>query len=108
MTVTERIQDRFNARIVYGDPVEQNGVVVVPGARVMGGGGGGTDHERGEGGGFGLFASPAGAWIVRGDEARWKPAIDVLLMVGGGYLVAIAYFFFTWRIEKARARAGSK
>jgi uncharacterized spore protein YtfJ len=41
MTITERLQERFNAGLVYGKPVEHDGVIVIPAAWVMGGGGGG-------------------------------------------------------------------
>ena len=104
MSVAESIQEKFSAGLVYGDPVESNGTVVLPAARVRGGGGGGAEEGGGEGGGFGLSAMPSGAWIVDGDGAKWKPAIDVGLFVAGGYLVAIVYFYFRWRIERARAK----
>jgi uncharacterized spore protein YtfJ len=102
MSITQRIQERFTAGIVYGDLVESDGTLLLPAARIAGGGGGGSDAERGEGGGFGLVALPAGAWVISGGKIRWKPAIDLTVVIAGGYLVAIAYFFVTWRIERAK------
>ena len=105
MSITERIQEDFRARIVYHEPIEQDGITLVPAARVLGGGGGGSDGHEGEGGGFGLSATPSGAWVIQGGRARWKPAIDVLVLAAGGYAVAVAYFFFAWLTERSRAKA---
>ena len=72
----------INARRVFGKPYSQNGVVVIPAAKVGGGGGGGTDGRgakrgSGSGFGFGMLGQPVGAYVIRGDKVRWKPAIDV-------------------------------
>jgi uncharacterized spore protein YtfJ len=105
MGITERIQQDFRARIVYDEPVERDGMTVIPAARIVGGGGGGSDGQGGEGGGFGMSATPSGAWIIQGDRARWKPAIDLMVLVTGGYVVAVTYFFFSWLTERSRAKA---
>jgi uncharacterized spore protein YtfJ len=105
MSMVDRIQEHFSAGIVYGDAVETDGAVVVPAARVFGGGGGGSDTTQGEGGGFGLIAIPSGAWVIHNGQARWKPAIDVGAIILGGQLVGVSYFFFSWLIERSRARA---
>jgi hypothetical protein len=62
------VRDAMRAQVVYGEPIERNGTVVVPAAKVRGGGGGGGDAEHNGGGGFGLTAKPAGAWIIRGEK----------------------------------------
>jgi uncharacterized spore protein YtfJ len=75
---------------VYGDPIEQEGVTVVPVAAVGGGGGGGGDSDNNGGAGFGLRARPVGAYVIRGDDVRWVPAVDVtrvLLLVLAGLVV---------------------
>ena len=104
MSIVNQIQEQFTAGIVYGDAVETADGVVVPAARVFGGGGGGSDAAQGEGGGFGLVAMPAGAWVIRGGDAEWKPAIDITAIVLGAQFVGLSYFFFSWL--KARAKAG--
>lgn len=108
MKLVDNIQDRFTARLVYGDPVEQDGLVVIPAIRVVGGGGGGngTDPEHGEsqGAGFGLRAKPAGAWVFRNGSVRWKPAIDVNAIILGGQVVGIAYFVATWLTRRSNTR----
>ena len=102
MSIIEKIQERFTAGIVYGEPVGSEGSVVVPAARVMGGGGGGGDNEGNEGGGFGLMARPAGAWVIRNGDAEWKPAIDVTLIVISSLLVVMSYFRFKSRTAGTR------
>ena len=71
-------RDAMSVRRVYGDPIEQNGTIVVPAAAVSGGGGGGGDNADNGGGGFGLRARPVGAYVVRDGEVTWKPALDPL------------------------------
>ncbi|WP_370962264.1 hypothetical protein [Amycolatopsis sp. cg9] len=74
-------RDLFSAKLVYGEPVERDGAVVIPAAAVFGGGGGGGGDTGAlpvrEGAGFGVFARPAGAFVVRGGRVTWVPAVDV-------------------------------
>jgi uncharacterized spore protein YtfJ len=74
----EGARDAMSVRRVYGDPIEQDGVIVVPAAAVAGGGGGGGDNADNGGGGFGLRARPVGAYVIRDGEVTWKPALDPL------------------------------
>jgi hypothetical protein len=69
------------------------------------GGGGGHDDRRqeGEGGGFGVAARPAGAYVIKDGTVRWRPAVDANRLVATIGAVAIAYLFTRVRIEKARA-----
>ena len=69
-------RDAVSVRRVFGDPVEQDGVTVIPVARVMGGGGGGGDNDDNGGGGFGINARPAGVYVIRDGQVSWRPAID--------------------------------
>ena len=70
-------REAITVKRVYGDPVEGEGVTIVPAAVVRGVGGGGGDDEGNGGGGFGLHAKPVGAWILRDGQATWKPAVDL-------------------------------
>ena len=79
-------QEALTARRVFGDPIQADGVMLVP-AAVVNGGGGGRGAEGGAG--FGLSARPAGMFVVRDGDVRWRPAIDVNRVVLGGQLVAI-------------------
>jgi uncharacterized spore protein YtfJ len=97
-------QDVMAARRVYGEPFEKNGVTVIPAARVMGGGGGGGDNAGNGGAGFGVMASPAGAWIVKGETVRWQPALDATKVALMGQLVALAAILTLRSVLRHRAR----
>lgn len=79
-------RDTYTVRRVFGDPVEKDGVTVIPVAMVAGGGGGGSgaagegDDAEGSGGGFGGIARPAGVYVVRADSVEWLPALDITLL----------------------------
>jgi len=114
----------IGVRRIYGDPYEKNGVTVIPAARVMGGAGGGGGTEGGMtdvmgapaeshtgapatglGVGFGMSGGPVGAFVIKGEEVTWVPAVDVnRLMLG--FQVAIVVFFLVMRsIAKTRAKS---
>lgn len=88
--VVATARDTMNVRRVFGDPVEHDGLTIIPAARVRGGGGGGggtgPDGEggTGSGAGFGVTARPAGAFVVRDGDIQWRPAIDVDRVVLAG------------------------
>jgi uncharacterized spore protein YtfJ len=95
-------RDLMSARRVYGDPVEQDGVLVIPVAAVAGGGGGGGDNEDNGGGGFGVRARPIGAYVVRDGEVTWKPAVDVARMTLGWQVVAGIAALALWAFARRR------
>jgi uncharacterized spore protein YtfJ len=106
-----RATDSLEARMVYTEPVEKDGLIVIAAARIAGGGGGGsgTDErgQQGEGGGLGLTAKPAGAYIIKDGDVRWQPAVDVNQLVTTIGAVAIAALFLAGRIVRIRSRASS-
>ncbi|HEX7195228.1 MAG TPA: sporulation protein [Candidatus Limnocylindria bacterium] len=83
------VRDAMTARTVFAEPIERDGLLIIPAAKVRGGGGGGGDAAENGGGGFGLSAKPAGAYVVREGKVSWEPALDVNRIVLGGQLVAI-------------------
>jgi uncharacterized spore protein YtfJ len=85
-------QEAMTVRRVYGEAIEQEGVIVVPAAAVRGGGGGGGDVEGNGGGGYGLVARPVGAWVIRDGEVTWRPALDLtrLMAIAAVALLAVA------------------
>ncbi|WP_086853390.1 hypothetical protein [Amycolatopsis kentuckyensis] len=89
--VVSAARDVFSARLVYGEPVERDGTVVIPAAAVYGGGGGGEDGTGAlpvrEGAGLGVFARPVGAFVVRGETVTWVPAVDLTRL---GLVAAVA------------------
>ncbi len=86
------VRDALSVRQVFGEPVERDGVTVIPAATVIGGGGGGGEGaqqpsnidgetepqgQSGVGVGFGGVMWPAGAFEIRDGRVTWRPAIDV-------------------------------
>ena len=60
--IISRAQDTITVKRVYGEPIEKDGLVIIPAASVSGGGGGGGGPaEAGGGAGFGVRARPVGA-----------------------------------------------
>jgi uncharacterized spore protein YtfJ len=114
MDVQETLQglrDRLTADQVFGPVVERDGVTLVPVAAVRGGGGGGGGGDakgevEGSGVGFGLVAQPVGAWVIRGGEVSWQPALDVNRIIVGGQVVAVAALLLARRALKRRRRRG--
>lgn len=98
-------RDAMTVKRVYGDPIERDGMLVVPAANVVGGGGGGGDQDNNGGGGFGMSASPAGAWIIRDGQVEWEPAVDATRIATLGMLVAIVFLWTVRSIAKSRAKA---
>ena len=100
----ERARDVLTVRRVFGEPVERDGVTVIPAANVRGGGGGGGDVEGNGGGGFGVAASPAGAYVIKEGRVRWEPALDLNRTIFMGQLVAIVFFLTVRSVVKALAK----
>jgi uncharacterized spore protein YtfJ len=106
----EKLSDQLSVRRAFGAAYEKDGVLIIPVAIVAGGGGGGasrpgranpaarTASPLGEGdpaadnashdaasvdagGGFGGLILPSGVYVVKGDQVRWVPAVDVTIAV---------------------------
>jgi uncharacterized spore protein YtfJ len=107
------VRDAMSARRVFGEPVERDGVTVIPAATVIGGGGGGggegggpatstaesepESEGRGFGAGFGGVMWPAGAFEIRDGRVTWRPAIDLTRVLMLALTLAIA-------VVRARSR----
>ncbi len=95
--VAEKMGVHASAKAVYAEPVEHDGVTVIPVAKVKWGFGGGSGHKqrkRGKGGGGGLQAAPLGYIEIKDGETQFKPIRDPaslvpLIAVGGlaGWIV---------------------
>lgn len=74
----QRAGDQFGVHRVYGEPVEHDGIMVIPVAVAIGGGGGGTGpHDQGAGGGgFGGIVRGIGVYTISNGQVRFIPAID--------------------------------
>ena len=108
--VLAKASEHLSVRRAFGAAYEKDDMLIIPVAIVGGGGGAGTgrsrprdsaagpgrpperepagqdlapqDSERMDaGGGFGGLVLPAGAYVVKGGQVRWVPAVDVTIVV---------------------------
>jgi uncharacterized spore protein YtfJ len=127
-----KASDNFTVRRAFGAAYEKDGVLIIPVAMVTGGGGGGTarprqgkpagragsppgedqaapgtplpDPERTEtGGGFGGLVLPVGAYVVKGDQVRWVPAVDATIVIVASLGLA-GFLARTWTRRRYRGR----
>ena len=110
-----KVKDAVTVKRVYGEPYEKNGLTVIPAAMVAGGGGGGEGHDEtggeGQGGGFGMGGRPAGAFVIKGDQVSWRPAVDPNRLATMAGLVVIAWLVtrpFTTRARAALRAASAR
>jgi uncharacterized spore protein YtfJ len=107
--VIDRFRDSYSVKRVYGEPIVQGQATLVPAARVRGGGGGGggegpQGQGSGSGSGFGVDATPVGAFVLRGDEVRWRPAVDLNRLLLGAQLLLGLGLWTVGRVLVARRR----
>ena len=110
--VLNTAKDAITVKRVYAEPYEKDGLTVIPAATVGGGAGGGTGHDdkgqENEGGGFGMNARPAGAFVIKNGELGWRPAVDPNRIFTLAGLVVIAYLLSRPRMVRARAKGEAK
>jgi uncharacterized spore protein YtfJ len=90
-TMAEKLGAVARAATVFGEPVERDGITVIPVAKArwgFGGGagqrqaeraGGGGKQEDGAGGGGGVQVTPVGFIEVKNNEAKFRPIRTVSL-----------------------------
>jgi uncharacterized spore protein YtfJ len=98
--IGDTVGDKVKASTVFGEPVEREGVTVIPVARArfgFGGGGGAGRHEdeegSGGGGGGGALVSPVGYIELREGTARYKrisTPSDLLPLVAAASIATLA------------------
>ena len=91
--LAERLGSSARAAAVFGDPVERDGVTVIPVARAKWGlgGGGGRHPDRnaaGVGGGGGAMVTPVGYIELRDGSASFEPILDYKALAGIGLAAA--------------------
>ncbi len=114
----------LQARRVYGDPIERDGITVIPAVRIRGRAGGRNGRNRsderngkatkrgGPMGGFRVSARPAGMYVIRDGKVTWMPALDVNRIIVGGQIVGMVLGAFAmavwgprrWYASDARRR----
>ena len=109
--VIQQAREALTAKRVFGEPYERNGITVIPAATIRGGGGGGGGEAgtaqtggigTGNGGGFGVAAKPAGAFVVAGDDVQWRPAVDVNRIILGGQIVGVVFLLVLGGVLRRR------
>jgi uncharacterized spore protein YtfJ len=127
-------RDTMTVKRVFGEPIERDGITVIPVAKVMGGGGGGSGEGpmsrtirvggdaatagstaegasdvpdagamgSGSGAGFGVRATPAGAYVIKDGQVRWEPAMDLTRIALMGQVVAIVFLLVVRSVLKSR------
>ena len=96
--LAERIGGRLGAATVFGEPVEREGVTVIPVAvaRFGIGAGGGSDPSKGqegEGGGGGGGVTPTGYIELKDGRSRYVPVVHpfrMLALVLGAVIAGLA------------------
>ncbi|GAB7051481.1 spore germination protein GerW family protein [Catenuloplanes indicus] len=100
-------RDAMTVRRAFGEPIERDGVTLVPVALIGGGFGAGTGradsspdgtaaHREGDGGGWGMGAVPVGAYSIRDGRVRFHPAVNVNLVI-----LAATTLAATWLTTRA-------
>jgi uncharacterized spore protein YtfJ len=102
-------RDAITVKRVFAEPYETEGVTIITAAALTSGVGAGGGHDErgqeGEGGGFGLRARPAGAYVIKEGNVTWRPAVDVTRLFGTIGAIVIAYLLARAAVERARAKA---
>jgi uncharacterized spore protein YtfJ len=109
--ILEQARDTFTVQRVFGEPIERDGLVLVPVAAVSGGGGAGTGEGRpaegspagsGSGGGFGGTARPVGVYVIDHGQVRWEPAVDLGRVIIGAQIVLVVGLLVVRSVLRAR------
>ena len=109
--LAEKIGVSANAKFIYGEPVERDGVTVIPVAKAVygfgGGSGGKKDAEEGSGGGGGVVLKPVGYIEIKNGKTRFRPMRDWLQLFT--MLAAAPAILFTgWKIAGSFGRKADK
>lgn len=106
--VLAQARDTMTVKRVFGEPIEKDGMTIIPVAKVAGGGGGGGGQDpegsTGSGVGYGVNAQPLGAYVIKEGKLSWQPAVDVNRVIFGGQLVAIFALIALWKIFGSRSK----
>ncbi|MFH1104877.1 MAG: spore germination protein GerW family protein [Actinomycetota bacterium] len=100
--------DAMTVRRVYGDPIERDGVTVIPAAAIRGGLGHGGGHDangnEGGGGGGGVSARPVGVYRIEGGKVTWQPAVDVTRIAVLGEVLVIVLLLVVRSVMRRRRK----
>ncbi len=74
--IAHRFTDAFTVRKVFGEPIKQGSLTLIPVAKIAGGSGGDAG-----GSGFGGAAKPVGTLVLEGDRVHWRPTVEPAKML---------------------------
>jgi uncharacterized spore protein YtfJ len=88
-TIAEKLGATARASTVFAEPVEREGITVIPVAKARWGFGGGVGHrhdEDGAGGGGGVQVTPVGFIEIKNGQADFRPirTLSMPMIVLGG------------------------
>src|SRR5678816_1504993 len=88
-TMAEKLGAVARASTVFSEPIEREGITVIPVAKARWGFGGGAGHrkdEDGAGGGGGVQVTPVGFIEIKNGQAEFRPirTLSMPLMILGG------------------------
>lgn len=105
MDVINEAKASMRVTAVFGEPYEKNGITIIPAASVSGGaGGGGQGDPQGGGAGFGVSSRPVGAFVIKGQDVSWQPALDLNRVILIGQVVALVALLTVRSVVKAWAK----
>jgi uncharacterized spore protein YtfJ len=108
------VSDNSSVKRVFGEPVDRDGVSIIPVASLRGAFGGGDgapaaeDSARLSGwGGGGLWsATPAGVYVVKDGETTWLPAVNANRIILLGCLTGMFALLMVRSIVRTIAKRG--
>jgi uncharacterized spore protein YtfJ len=110
-----------NVKRVFGQPIEREGMTVIPVASVRGGFGGGEAgamaprpakggeaeaKPAGWGGGGAWSATPVGVYVIKDGELGWQPAVDNNRAILIGCLTGIVALLVLRSIARSAVKRG--
>ena len=100
-TIAEKLGAVAKAATVFGEPVERDGITVIPVAKArwgFGGGAGQSGDEDGAGGGGGVQVTPVGFIEIKNHEANFRPIRTASLpWIVVGSVVSLFLLRSTWK-----------
>lgn len=104
--IAEKLGASAKAEVIYGEPVEHDGVIVIPVARISTRFGFGFGHDpkkdgQGGGGGGAVHAEPVGYIEIAEDSTHFRrigpsPAVGVVAAIGGTIVLTLAVIGAAW------------
>src|SRR5207302_9542355 len=106
MDVINEAKGAMRASEVSRTPYEKNAVTIIPATKIAGGAGGGGDEGQPQAGGvaFGVSSRPVGAFVIKGSDVSWQPALDLNRIILMGQVVAIVALLTARAIVKGATK----